>query len=705
MISLTARYPAILTALFLIISAGVSIYFYRNSTLPAVKKYFLTTLKTLAIFLMLVLFIEPSLLSIVSGNPDRRNLILVDNSRSNLIAEGNSSAAGEIKEILNSSIFKSGDTRIFTFSNSELSPNLINDADSISFNGFETNLSSALTKIKKESIAESYGLITVISDGVFNSGGNPLYQARLFQCPVVTMGVGDTIQRKDAVLSSVYYEEKAFTGIENTIKVNINAHDLQNETVEINLLREGSVIQTKNVSINNNPQSDEADFILRESNPGIVRYSVKVSDKPGEITYLNNRQDFLIKYLDNKTNILLISAGPGYDNAVIQDILKRTNNFNLTVRTVKNPNEFYEGQIDYKIFGELSAIFLLGFPISQFSTEISGTISSKAKEFNVPVIFFAQKNTDYKKLEQFGELLPFLISRPNTGETQFIPQIVASSENGLEEIGSELSSTPQIFRNVSGIIQKAGSTVLMTDKSSGEPVFITSNTGKYRSSAFLGYGLWKWNLNERVSHEKTLEKFVIKSVNLTLLKDKKTKFKIYPAKNIFDYTENVKLLAEVYDDEYKPLNNAKVTGRIISNGKTINYNITFTPAENKYEASTSNLPYGDYEIEGEVELNNNFYAKGNSRFLVDTVNTEYLITKSNFSGLRELSNNTGGSFFKASSEINDIAEKINSIQKSENFTAQETKQRYNLWENKYVLFLIITLFSIEWVMRKRNNIP
>ncbi len=705
MISLTARYPAILTALFLIISVGVSFYFYRNSALPAVKKYFLTALKTVAIFLMLVLFIEPSLLSIVKGGNDRKNLVLVDNSRSNLIAAGNSSAAGEIKEILNGSILKNSDTRIFTFSNSESSPYSVNNADSISFDGFETNLSSALTNIKKESIAESYGLITVISDGVFNSGGNPLYQARLFQCPVVTIGVGDTLQRKDAVLSSVYYEEKAFTGIENTIKIYLNTYDLQNENVEISLLREGSAIQTKNVLITSNSQSDEADFTLREPNPGIVKYSVKVSDKPGEITYLNNRQDFLIEYLDNKTNILLISAGPGYDNAVIQDILKRTNNFNLTVRTVKNPNEFYEGQIDYKIFGELSAIFLLGFPISQFSTEITSTISSKAKEFNVPVIFFAQKNTDYKKLEQFGELLPFSVSRPNTGETQFIPQLVASSENGLEEIGNELSSTPQIFRNVSGIMQKAGSTVLMTDKSSGEPVFIISNTGKYRSSAFLGYGLWRWNLNERASREKTLEKFIIKSVNLTLLKDKRAKFKIYPAKNIFDYTENVKLLAEVYDDEYKPVNNAKVTGRIISNGKTINNNIIFTSAENKYEASISSLPYGDYEIEGEAELNSNFYAKGNSRFLVDTVNTEYLITKSNFANLRELSDNTGGNFFNASSEIKDITEKINNIQKSENFTAQETKQRYNLWENKYVLFLIIILFSVEWVMRKRNNIP
>src|SRR5438876_9020202 len=127
---------------------------------------------------------------------------------------------------------------------------------------------------------------------------------------------------------------------------------MQNETVNINLLREGTVISSKTLNINSNNWSNETEFSIRESNPGIVHYSVKIDNKPNEITYKNNYNDFLIDYIDNKVNILFISGGPGYDNALITEILKRINNYNITVRTAKSPSEFYEGGIDYKLFPE-----------------------------------------------------------------------------------------------------------------------------------------------------------------------------------------------------------------------------------------------------------------------------------------------------------------------------------------------------------------
>ncbi len=706
MINFTARYPILLSVLFLSISAAVSVYFYRNFSLPSIKKYFLIFLKTIAIFLILVLFIEPSIITLIKGDSERINLVLVDNSRSSLLpGTGDEQKNNEIKRTLEEQFLNSNSNRIYSFASPETSLKAVNNIDSLNFNGFETNLSAALDNLKNSLIDENIGAITVISDGIFNAGGNPLYPARLFQCPVVSLGIGDSVQKKDVVLSSVYYEKMAFTQAENIIKAEINSYLLQNESIEINLFREGSLIQTKTISVNNGSQSDEVNFQVRESNPGITRYSIRITEKAGEINYLNNRQELLIDYLDNKTNILIISSGPGYDNAVIQNILKRINNYNLTVRTVKNPNEFYEGNIDYKTFGELSAIFLLGFPTPAFSTEITVNIASKTQEYNVPVIFFTQKNTDYKKLESFGERIPFIVTRPSSGESQFNPQIVNSSENNLKNIEAEINAAPQIFRNASGIIQKAGSITLMTDKSSGEPVLITNNTGKTKSSAFLGYGLWRWDLNEKASRQKTLEKFIIECVNMTLLKDKKTKFKISPAKDVFDYTENTKLSAEVYDDEYKPTRNAKVTAKILQNGIIISNDIIFSAVENKYSASVPPLPVGDYVIEAEAELYNNFYARDNSRFLVDSVNTEFLITKSNFGGLRELSQNTGGEFFNSSADFSLISDRLNTILTSDTEYAPVKKERFNLWENKYLLFLVIVLFSLEWVIRKRSNIP
>lgn len=708
MIHLTSNYPTILALLFLIISATVSYYFYRNTSLQGLKKYLLISLKTLAIFLLLVLLLEPSLLAVISKNNEPLDIVIVDNSRSNeLIGSNGITKSSIINNFLDKNIFKSGNYKIFTLSDLTRHPQLIGNKDSINFNIAETNLSDALNKVITFFPDKNFASVTVISDGTFNSGGNPVYPALKFQVPLITIGIGDTTQKKDAVLSDIYFDNKAFTEMNNIIRTRVNLFDLTGENLKVNLLREDVVFQTKDLTVSRNQQTDNLEFIVREVDPGIVKYSISISNIPGEITFKNNKEQFLINFIDNKTNILYISAGPGYDNTTIIDILKRVNNYNLTERTVKSPNEFYEGSIDFKRFGEYSMVFMLGFPIPQFSNEITSQIASKVKELNIPVIFFAQKNTDYKKLEMFERSIPFTVSRFNQNENEFNPVMVSAADNVFSGLQGGINSKPQIFKNISGIIQKSGSIALMTDKSTGEPVFITRSSGKNKSSAFLGYGLWRWNLNSKSVNKNTLENFTIESINLTLLHDKKTKFKVYPVKNVFDYTENINITAEVYDEEFKPVRNAKVTARILSNsGNVIANDLKFNYAENKFNVSVHHLPFGEYTIEAESEIDNAAYASDKSRFLVDSLNTEYLVTRSNFDNLKELSQNTGGKFFTTLSDESVIENTINSASKQDIKTdSPKIKKHYNLWENKYILVFIIFLFSVEWIFRKRNNLP
>src|SRR5205085_11159134 len=282
-------------------------------------------------------------------------------------------------------------------------------------------------------------------------------------------------------------------------------------------------------------------------------------------------------------------------------------------------------------------------PSSQTGNDIISNLSSNSKQFNTPLILFAGKNTDYRKLESFGEQVPFSVSSSGN-EGTVNPQVVGNTENPFKDISSEISSTPQIFKNVTGITQKTGTEVLMTDNSTGIPVMINRNNEKNKSTAFLCYGLWKWRENERSDYEKTAENLILKTIKLTLQKEKRTKLKVYPAKDIFDYTEQPLIYAEVYDDNYQLTRNAVVKGKIHTRKNSISKDLQFTVNENKYSASIVPLPAGDYVIDAEADLYNNFYAKADSRFLVDTIHAEFLTTKSNFNSLIELSQNSGGKF-------------------------------------------------------------
>jgi hypothetical protein len=704
MIKSTTNYSLVISFLLLSFSFLLSFYFYRNSQLTSFKKYFLLILKAFTFFFILILFIEPSFLTEKNVPIIRTNILLVDNSRSNQLPSSDKSIKDiQIKNLLAENWGDINNLKTYSFSSGESKKFTLTEPDSLKFQGFETNLSEALTNIKNISPEEEINSITLVSDGCFNNGGNPLYKLKEFNCPVFTFAIGDTMQQKDIVIEQVLFNEKSFTNTKNIIKVIFSAFEMGNQNFNIKLEREGSIIASKNIQATGSLQSLETDFDIVETKEGSVKYRVTAESIPGEITYKNNYYDFLIKYIDNKVNILYLSSGPGFDNSFIIDILKRVDNYNLTTRILKNQSDFYEGPIDYNKFGDLSLIFLMGFPSAQVNNNILESISSRNKDFKIPVLFFAQKNTDYMRLESLNEFTPLSITRPSGGEN--LITLKSTGAVFFKENMQGIENTPQIFKNVSGIIPKTGSIVLVTDRTSGEPILITNKSANNNSTAFLGYGIWRWGLNDKTNNEKIAETFILSVINGTLSMNKKEKLIVEPEKNVFDYTEPVTIKAEVYDNNYNKMTGAKVKANILKyNGSIVTKDIEFSYIDNKYQANISSLPPGDYTIEAEAYTNDNLYAKNSSRFLADTLTTEYLTTKSDFNQLRTISQNTAGEFYNNKSSFANFKEKLSNIKKESSQKVSVSTKSYNLWENKYILIFIILLFSVEWFLRKRYNI-
>lgn len=693
----SSSYSPLFLVLFLIIATAVSWYFYRNTAVSNVRKYVLIALKTMAIFILLALFIEPVLSYLTGSDKTGRDIVLIDISRSSAIEN----RSEEIKNILEETGINNNEGNVYGFSGSTSE---IMNIDSIVFNGYSTDLAASLRQIKEQYPDGSYSSVTVITDGVFTDGGNPLYEAQKFLAPFVVLPVGDTAVKKDVVIKKVAANEKAFTGTAVKIKTYFNVFKSAPAVINLKLLREGIEIKSQQVTTQPGMNNYEAGFDVTETAPGKIRYTVTAENLTDELTYKNNKSDFYITYIDNKINILVISGGPGYDNEFTGSVLKRIGNYNITYRTQKSAGEFYEGPIDSRQFAELSTLFLLNFPTSVTSAALVSDISNNTKQFNVPVIFFAGKNSDYQKLGSFEELIPFSISRPNSGENMFRLQPVGGIDNGLDKIPG-LGATNEIFKNVSGIQPKPGSVTLATDKASGEPVIMNRVSGLSRSSAFLGYGLWRWKLNPGTNAEKTLEAMLMEMINMTLQKEKRTKLRVYPTKDIFDYTEGVKIYAEVYDDNYLLTRNANLTGKVTRKDGTSAGELKFTAVENKFTAELPPLPADDYYIECDAEYNGTYWARDINRFLSDTVNTEYIETSPNIDLLKEFASKTGGALIAPDSikEYSAILGKL-----KESLPEREVREKYlrfDLWGNKYYLMLVILLFSIEWVLRKRNNIP
>ncbi|MFI5211274.1 MAG: hypothetical protein ACHQIH_00180, partial [Ignavibacteria bacterium] len=300
----SSTYSPLFLTVILILSGGISYFFYRKSFLSNSKKYFLISLKAIAIFLLLTLLIEPVLSSLVKNDSSKLNIILIDNSRSNSLSFQGAAKDDEIKKILSENNILNSDFKVYSFSNSVIP---LNSADSFISAGYETDLEAALKSLKNAYPSRMFNSVTIISDGIFNTGGNPLYEAKKFQAPFITVVIGDTNRQKDIVVAGALYNEKAFTNTPAKVKVLLDIYKYAGGTVKVELLREGSVISSKNLDINSGVQNYETDFDITENTPGKIKYRVQAEHKEDEFTYKNNYYDFYITYIDNKVNIMVIS--------------------------------------------------------------------------------------------------------------------------------------------------------------------------------------------------------------------------------------------------------------------------------------------------------------------------------------------------------------------------------------------------------------
>jgi len=169
----TSSYSPLFLALFILIAAAVSWYFYRNSSLSTPFKIFLISLKALALFLLMALFIEPVLSCLVKNDNAAIDIVLIDNSRSILTG----SKQDELNSVIAGGDIFGGGKRVFTFSNST---GLVSSKDSMLINGYSTDLTSSLAKLKENYPDRSFSSITIISDGIFNSGVNPIYEVKRY---------------------------------------------------------------------------------------------------------------------------------------------------------------------------------------------------------------------------------------------------------------------------------------------------------------------------------------------------------------------------------------------------------------------------------------------------------------------------------------------------------------------------------------------
>ncbi|HLT23786.1 MAG TPA: hypothetical protein VK004_01555, partial [Ignavibacteria bacterium] len=353
------EYNIIFFAIIIIVSVLIALYYYRKSSVQGGIKIFLTITRGLTIFFILLLLSSPVISFISLINIEPVNIFLIDNSKSLQIENRYLITDSIHKNILTDTENDISENRFFLFSRTAGEE----AGDSITFfetDNTATNLTSALIETEKRFSAGNISSINIISDGIINEGGNPVFTARTMNAPVNYILIGDTAQKNDLVVKNVFYNKSAFIESSVPIKAEINSFNY-NTTVTVNLYEEDKILTSQQVVVNTGQIIYNVDFSVTSLTAGVKKYKIEIIPLGDEITEKNNYEEFFIKFVDNSFKVLVLSGGPSSDYAFIKEEISKIQNFETTFLTQKGVNSYYEGSVPD--LNQFRVFILVGYPV------------------------------------------------------------------------------------------------------------------------------------------------------------------------------------------------------------------------------------------------------------------------------------------------------------------------------------------------------
>ena len=703
--------------LFVIIVGLLAFALYRY-TLPPVTRFrrlLLAVLRTAALSLMLLLLFEPLARFVFTSTQPPVVAVLIDNSKSMRIVDRTGNRAEQLAALLHNDhanvVPPATELRAYTFG-SQWKAHDLHGKDPLRLDGDATDISSALHALTQERDQYNIQAAILITDGNYNSGPNPVYEAEQLGFPLFTVGLGDSAEQKDLLITKVLANEIVYGEIPTPVDVTVKSSGFGSERAEVTLLEGGKEVHRSGLMLEPGTREYHVQLTYTPEDPGMKKLTVVVSTLPGELTAQNNRRTLYVRVLKSKLRVVLLAGTPGPDVSVIRQTFAEDKNINIRSFTQRVPAGFYEGQLPSPVIDSADCLVLVGFPTAA-TTDASLEMVRLALVQNLrPVLFIAGRTVDNGRLRAVLPVLPFT---PVTGSSleQYVSAQPSDAQrnNPILAVGSSQGSDawlrlPPIFKTEFLYRARAEATVLAFTKVQNivltDPLVLARNVNRQRSIAVLGYGLWRWRLMTQgdPTTQNLLSSFLANSIRWLTNREDNRPVRVVPSKDSYMQGEPVDLLGQVYDASAQPVDNAQLH-IFLRHGESEVETVLRPIGNGRYEASVDGLEEGDYVYRAVARSDGQPFGEDNGKFSIGEVNLEFQDTRMNAALLRELAYRTGGRYL-AIAEFKDLGGILRTLP---SFTPHELSRTkvIEIWNWQYTLAMIILLLALEWFIRKRSG--
>ncbi len=598
--------PALILILLVLIGGFLAVFFYRYTVPPVTqrKRIVLSLLRAGSLCLMVLLLFEP-LLRIISSTINLPALaVLIDNSESMRIEDPGQSRANILRDLLQSDALEhltdDAELRYYTFGTTLL-PKGPAGHDSLTLDEKGTDIALALNMLRRDS--DNLRAVLLLTDGIFTVGKNPVHAAERLALPVFTVGIGDTVEQRDVLVSRVAANELVYAGTPTPVDVTLRSSGFPGHRVEVSLQKGDRLLDRKVVTFGEGTRNYGVRLSYTPENEGTQKYRVSVSRLRDELTGKNNAREFYTKVLRTKLRVLVIAGMPSPDLSAVRQTLTEDQNISVRSFTQRQPSGWYEGTLGSSLFDSADCYVFVGFPTPSTPDATVGRLSRALQRNSSPILFVGSPRIDYGRLASISSSVPFTVDLSSSVErlVYFQPADAHRSHHllsfGSPEGFSAWGKLPPLFATVTTYRAKSGTLVLghsRTSSGSLGPCLLVRAVGGQKSLAMLGHGIWRWRLMGQGDPETApfLSRFLSSSIQWLSSREESRQVRVKPAKRFFHEGEAVPFFAQVYDVTSHPVDRANIT--VTVERKDDVREVDLKPMGNvRYEGELRSLPQGD----------------------------------------------------------------------------------------------------------------
>lgn len=708
----------VVVVVLLVLAAGILAWFFYRSTLPLVTRplrWLLGILRGLALAFLLALLCAPLLRLIHVTRHPPVIAILADRSASMSITDRDGSRADAMMRLLRGDIPASipggADVRYWTFGVG-MSPPRNTPPDSVTCTDELTDIAGAIHGLARLREQMNLQAAVLLTDGVYTVGDNPYHDAGLPGIPLFTIGIGDTAEQRDVLISRVAANDLVFAGTPAPVDVMVKSSGFTGERAEVVLTEGKRVLSREQVMLPAGTTETPVQLGYTPDTEGIHRYAVTVSPRAGELTSANNTRSFTVRVLRSTLRIFLLAGGPGPDLTVLRQTLSEDPRLSVTVRTQKSGGGYYEGALPRSLLDTADCLVTVGMPTADTPGDLLALMRDVISTRQLALLFIDGKGVDRSRIGGMAPSLPVTAETPSRQEqeVEFVPATTQLSHPILAPDPAGGSAPwgrmPPLFSSQTVYRLREGSTQLGAPRLHNvllpQPLMACRALAGARSLAILGYGIWRWRLMAQAGGETAqfFPTFLGAAVSWLTSRDEGKNVRVVPEKEVFARGERIAFAGQVYAPGARPVDYAQLRVTVTGADHSVETELR-SLGSGRYAGGIDGLAQGEYAFTSAASAGGTSLGTDAGTFTVGGLNLEYLETRMNAELLQQLAYRTGGRYFTPgmAGGLRRALDSLGTLVPREERSAQAIELPH--WPA--FLALLIVLFAAEWIIRKRSG--